>query len=92
MLCATTVAEEGVDIGRCSLVVTFNQASSAVGRVQRIGRARAVDSRAVLLALGGGVVEQELAAVRDAQLMQQAVRAIADLGEKELERQVRWIG
>jgi hypothetical protein len=37
ILCATTVAEEGLDVCQCTLIVLFNQSTTAIGRVQRIG-------------------------------------------------------
>jgi len=51
---ATDVAEEGIDVAACNLVVAFDPSPSLKSFIQRRGRARAVDSRfAVMLPVEG---------------------------------------
>lgn len=49
LLVCTSVAEEGLDISACNLVICFEQPKSMKSFVQRRGRARATDSRYIVL-------------------------------------------
>jgi hypothetical protein len=53
ILFATTVAEEGLDIADCKLVVLFDRPLTATALTQRHGRARSDNSLAVFLAARG---------------------------------------
>ncbi|WBW75285.1 dicer [Schizosaccharomyces osmophilus] len=49
ILIATSIAEEGIDIPTCNLVIRFNTCQSVTQYVQSKGRARAEDSKFMLL-------------------------------------------
>uniref|UniRef100_A0A914LSJ7 RNA helicase n=1 Tax=Meloidogyne incognita TaxID=6306 RepID=A0A914LSJ7_MELIC len=59
ILCATTVAEEGIDISACNLIVQYNYVTNEIARVQRRGRCRAKGARALLLTCEINIKEKE---------------------------------
>lgn len=59
-LVATSVAEEGMDISACNLIIKYNVVGSERTMIQRRGRARALNSKAVLLTVDDGTESREL--------------------------------
>lgn len=53
LVCATAMAEEGLDIAQCQLVVRFDLPQRPVEFIQSRGRARAADSRLMLMVEAG---------------------------------------
>ncbi|KAJ3295768.1 hypothetical protein HDU79_008464 [Rhizoclosmatium sp. JEL0117] len=49
LLVATKVAEEGIDIQPCSLVIRFDNVNSVISNIQSRGRARSKNSRYILM-------------------------------------------
>lgn len=49
LMIATSVAEEGLDIPECNLVIRYQYVSTEIGQVQAEGRARAEDSQRITI-------------------------------------------
>ncbi|KAI9539611.1 hypothetical protein NQZ68_005693 [Dissostichus eleginoides] len=58
LLVSTSVAEEGLDIPECNLVVRYGLLTNEIAQQQASGRARAKDSRYSVVALRGGREER----------------------------------
>nr|KAG5687676.1 hypothetical protein BaRGS_027568 [Batillaria attramentaria] len=75
VMVATSVAEEGLDISKCNLVIRYNHVTNEIAMVQARGRARAENSRFVtLVSQGRGVQEkEEINLIREI-MMREAIR------------------
>ena len=60
MLVATSVAEEGLDVGACNLVIRYDAMSTVTALIQSRGRARDKDSTFVVIHMDGAVEQKML--------------------------------
>ncbi|XP_062594920.1 antiviral innate immune response receptor RIG-I-like [Saccostrea cucullata] len=82
IIVATTVAEEGLDIKECNLVVRYDYVGSAISLVQARGRGRAENSRFYILASEDKcVAEREQMNVLREPMMEEAMRNVQQLIE-----------
>ncbi|CAB3408365.1 unnamed protein product [Caenorhabditis bovis] len=82
---ATSVVEEGLDVAACNLIIKYNCSSgSAVQLTQQRGRARAKNSRSVLLVAYSKVKENENNALISEKNMRACVKEIQKNGKKHL--------
>ncbi|XP_030065688.1 LOW QUALITY PROTEIN: interferon-induced helicase C domain-containing protein 1 [Microcaecilia unicolor] len=80
LLIATTVAEEGLDIKECNIVIRYGLVTNEIAMLQARGRARADDSTYVLVASSrSGVAERENVNLFREQMMYNAILKVQDM-------------
>lgn len=85
IMVATSVVEEGLDVAACNLIIKYNCSSgSAIQLVQQRGRARAKNSRSVLLSVSNSVNEKENNALISEKFMKLCVSKIMKFTPSEL--------
>ncbi|KAK9805378.1 hypothetical protein WJX73_008442 [Symbiochloris irregularis] len=88
LLLSTSVTEEGLDLTRCRLVVRFDLPDRPVDYIQSRGRARARNSRMVLMVEDGNVQQQTL--IDDVRRCEDQMRAEALRRRLEESRRVHY--
>nr|KAF6353360.1 interferon induced with helicase C domain 1 [Pipistrellus kuhlii] len=84
LLIATTVAEEGLDIEECNIIIRYGLVTNEIAMVQARGRARADESTYVLVAhSGSGVVERETVNDFREQMMYKAIDRVQNMKPEE---------
>ncbi|NXD06049.1 IFIH1 protein, partial [Nothocercus nigrocapillus] len=84
LLIATTVAEEGLDIKECNIVIRYGLVTNEIAMVQARGRARADESTYVLLASSGsGAAEREDVNNFRENMMYKAIERVQKMPQKE---------
>lgn len=90
LLVATSVAEEGLDIAQCSVVVRYGLLTNEISMVQARGRARAGQSVYSFLATEGSrEIQRELTNEALEVLMEQAVAAVQKMDPEEFKAKIR---
>ncbi|NXJ14957.1 IFIH1 protein, partial [Odontophorus gujanensis] len=84
LLIATTVAEEGLDIKECNIVIRYGLVTNEIAMVQARGRARADESTYALVAsCGSGAVEREDVNVFRENMMYKAIQRVQRMPPEE---------
>lgn len=86
LLVATSVAEEGLDIPECNLVIKYNHVGNEVTTVQMRGRSRRQGGKSVLLAFDN-MYKKELINTYDAEMMDNAIKVVSFMHEKQICRE-----
>ncbi|NXK16004.1 DHX58 helicase, partial [Arenaria interpres] len=90
LLFSTSVAEEGLDIPECNIVVRYGLMSNEIAMVQAQGRARAKNSvYSVLAKANSREVSRELLNENLVELMERAIRAVQAMPEQEYRLKIR---
>ncbi|NXP25641.1 IFIH1 protein, partial [Scytalopus superciliaris] len=84
LLIATTVAEEGLDIKECNIVIRYGLVTNEIAMVQARGRARADESTYALVASNGsGAIEREDVNIFREEMMYKAIQRVQKMPQEE---------
>uniref|UniRef100_A0A8C3D2Q4 RNA helicase n=1 Tax=Cairina moschata TaxID=8855 RepID=A0A8C3D2Q4_CAIMO len=84
LLIATTVAEEGLDIKECNIVIRYGLVTNEIAMLQARGRARADESTYALVASSGsGAVEREDVNIYREKMMYKAIQRVQRMPQDE---------
>ncbi|XP_043831167.1 antiviral innate immune response receptor RIG-I [Dromiciops gliroides] len=76
ILIATSVADEGIDIAQCNLVILYEYVGNVIKMIQTRGRGRAKGSKCFLLSSKEEVIEKEQANLYKEKMMNDAIEEI----------------
>ncbi|KAM6177870.1 interferon-induced helicase C domain-containing protein 1 [Rhynchocyon petersi] len=89
LLIATTVAEEGLDIKECNIVIRYGLVTNEIAMVQARGRARADESTYILFApSGSGVIEREIVNDFREEMMYKAIDRVQNMKLEEYNHKI----
>ncbi|NXO84617.1 DDX58 helicase, partial [Sitta europaea] len=88
LLIATSVADEGIDITECNLVVLYEYFGNVTKMIQVRGRGRARDSKCILVTSKTEVVENEKLNSYKEEMMNAAIEKLQDWDETTFTRKV----
>lgn len=89
LLIATTVAEEGLDIPACNVVIQYGRITNEISMIQSRGRGRAADSTYILIEIeGSNVAEKETVNEYRINMMNKAIAKIRALDPKEYDKRI----
>ncbi|NXJ66538.1 DDX58 helicase, partial [Rostratula benghalensis] len=88
LLIATSVADEGIDISACNLVVLYEYFGNVTKMIQVRGRGRAKDSKCILLTSKTEVVENEKHNRYKEEMMNAAVEKLQNWDETTFARKI----
>ncbi|XP_078080170.1 ATP-dependent RNA helicase DHX58 [Mustelus asterias] len=90
LLVATSVAEEGLDIRECNVVIRYGLITNEIAMVQARGRARAENSTySVVAKQGGREIQREFTNEFREDLMKRAIEAVQEMPPDEYRLKIR---
>ncbi|KAK1174279.1 antiviral innate immune response receptor RIG-I-like [Acipenser oxyrinchus oxyrinchus] len=79
LLIATSVADEGIDIAQCNLVLLYDYVGNVIKMVQTRGRGRAMDSRCILITSSRENAEKEQINMLQEKVMYDAIQTVQNI-------------
>ncbi|NWQ82138.1 DDX58 helicase, partial [Columbina picui] len=89
LLIATSVADEGIDISECNLVVLYEYYGNITKMIQVRGRGRARDSKCILVTSKAEVVENEKYNRYKEEMMNEAIEKLQNWDETTFARKIQ---
>ncbi|XP_076119648.1 interferon-induced helicase C domain-containing protein 1 isoform X1 [Alosa pseudoharengus] len=90
LLIATTVAEEGLDIKECNIVIRYCLVTNEIAMIQARGRGRAEDSSYTLVETeGSGVAERESVNEYREKMMSKGIARVVKLPKAEYDKKIK---
>ncbi|KFO90755.1 putative ATP-dependent RNA helicase DDX58, partial [Buceros rhinoceros silvestris] len=89
LLIATSVADEGIDISECNLVVLYEYFGNVTKMIQVRGRGRAKDSKCIIVTSKTEVVENEKQNRYKEEMMNEAIEELQNWDETRFARKIR---
>lgn len=91
ILIATSVADEGIDIAQCNLVILYEYVGNVIKMIQTRGRGRARDSKCFLLTSSADVIEKEKANMVKEKIMNESILRLQTWDEVKFQKTVHRI-
>ncbi|XP_029471605.1 LOW QUALITY PROTEIN: probable ATP-dependent RNA helicase DDX58 [Rhinatrema bivittatum] len=88
MLIATSVADEGIDIADCNLVLLYEYIGNVIKMIQVRGRGRAKDSKCILVTSKPDQAEKEKINIFQERMMNEAIEALQCMSKEEFVKQI----
>ncbi|XP_049752774.1 antiviral innate immune response receptor RIG-I [Elephas maximus indicus] len=88
ILIATSVADEGIDIAQCNLVILYEYVGNVIKMIQTRGRGRARGSKCFLVTSKADVIEKEKINIYKEKLMNDSILSLQELDEAEFKKKL----
>lgn len=91
ILIATSVADEGIDIAQCNLVILYEYVGNVIKMIQTRGRGRARGSKCFLLTSNADVIEKEKLNICQEKMMNESISRLQGWNEAVFKEKIRQI-
>uniref|UniRef100_A0A8C3RXJ2 RNA helicase n=1 Tax=Chelydra serpentina TaxID=8475 RepID=A0A8C3RXJ2_CHESE len=88
ILVTTSVADEGIDIAQCNLVLLYEYSGNVTKMIQVRGRGRAKDSKCILVTSKSEVAENERNNIYREAMMNEAMKQLQEWDEEKFARKI----
>ncbi|KAM6169322.1 antiviral innate immune response receptor RIG-I-like [Rhynchocyon petersi] len=91
ILIATSVADEGIDIAQCNLVILYEYVGNVIKMIQTRGRGRAKGSKCILVTSNAEVIEKEKINIYKEKMMNDSILSLQQENEGVFLKKIRLI-